>query len=149
MIPVLVAIGVVIAGLAITTTYVVLAAQKKEENSEDMDFRCPECSASVGGTVDVCPECMAEFKEGEYECPVCSSAVSADAKICMACSERFEDEETFECPHCGSSVPPGTIVCEKCDEEFWSPVKPATLAEVDALAELEEPQEDTTEMTPS
>ena len=62
---------------------------------------------------------------------------------------KFEDEETFECPHCGSAVPPETIVCEKCDLEFWSPVKPATLAEVDVIDMEEAQEEDTSEMTPS
>ena len=141
MIPVLVAIGVVIAGLAVTTTYVVLEVHKRKKNSEDTDFRCPECGASVDGTTEVCPECMAEFKEGEFECPVCGSAVTADAKMCMVCSERFEDEETFECPHCGSPIPPDTIVCAKCNEEFWSPIKPAAIAEVEAITDSEESEE--------
>ena len=149
MIPVLVAIGVVIAGLAITTSYVVLEVQKRKKNSEDTDFRCPECGASVDGTTEVCPECMAEFKEGEFECPVCGSGVTADSKICMACNEKFEDEETFECPHCGSSVCPETIVCAKCDEGFWSAIRPATIAEVDALADTEESQEEVSEVTSS
>ena len=141
MIPVLVAIGVVIAGLAITTSYVVLEIEKRKRNSEDTDFRCPECGTSVDGTTEVCPECMAEFKVGEYECPVCGSAVAADAKMCMVCSERFEEEETFECPHCGSPIPPDAIICQKCNEEFWSPVKPATIAEVEAITEMEESEE--------
>ena len=47
MIPVFVAIGVVVAGLAMTTSYVVLVARKKDRNSDDMDFRCPECGAEV------------------------------------------------------------------------------------------------------
>jgi len=95
MVPVLVAIGVVIAGMAITSTYVILEVQKRKNNSEDMDFRCPECGASVDGTVEVCPECNAEFKLDEFECSVCGSAVSSDAKVCMVCNERFEEEETF------------------------------------------------------
>jgi DNA-directed RNA polymerase subunit RPC12/RpoP len=135
MIPAFVAIGVVIAGLAITTTYVVLEVQKRKKNSEDTDFRCPEC--------------MAEFKEGEFECPVCGSAVTADAKMCMVCSERFEEEETFECPHCGSPIPPDTIVCQKCNEEFWSPVRPPTIAEVEAISGSEESEESPSEVAPS
>jgi DNA-directed RNA polymerase subunit RPC12/RpoP len=149
MIPAFVAIGVVIAGLAITTTYVVLEVQKRKKNSEDTDFRCPECGASVDGTTEICPECMAEFKEGEFECPVCGSAVTADAKMCMVCSERFEEEETFECPHCGSPIPPDTIVCQKCNEEFWSPVRPPTIAEVEAISGSEESEESPSEVAPS
>ncbi|UCE73675.1 MAG: hypothetical protein JSV56_11710 [Methanomassiliicoccales archaeon] len=149
MIPVLVAIGVVIAGLVITTTYMVLVVQKKNENSDEMDFRCPECGASVDGTVEICPECSAEFKSGEFECPVCRTAVSADMKMCNVCSERFEEEETFECPHCGSPIPPDTIVCAKCDEEFWSPIKPAEVTEVEAITDMEESEESNTEPTPS
>lgn len=149
MIPALIAIGVVMAGLAITTSYVVLVVHKNNENSEDLDFRCPECGASVDGVAETCPECNAEFKEGEYECPVCGTGVTADAKLCMACNEKFEDEETFECPHCGSSVSPDCIVCEKCDEGFWSAIKPATIAEVEALANTEESQDDVGEVTSS
>lgn len=149
MIPVFVAIGVVVAGMAVTTSYVVLAAHKIKSNSDDTDFRCPECGASVDGTTEVCPECSAEFKEGEYECPVCGSAVSADTKMCVACNERFEEEETFECPHCGEAIPPDTIVCEKCDEEFWSAVRPATIAEVDALTEPKMGEEEASEVPSS
>ena len=145
MIPVLVAIVVVIAGLTISTTYMVLAVHKKRKNSEDTEFRCPECGASVDGTVSVCPECMAEFKEDEFGCPVCGSAVSADTKMCIVCNERFEEEETFVCPHCGSPIPPDSVVCVKCDEEFWSPVKPADAAEVEAITEVKETEESTSE----
>jgi DNA-directed RNA polymerase subunit RPC12/RpoP len=140
MIPALIAIVVVIAGLSISTTYMVIAKKKKDE---DMDFRCPECGASVDGSVSVCPECLAEFKEGEFGCPVCGSAVSADMKACAVCNERFEEEETFECPHCGSPISPDTIVCAKCDEEFWSPVKPADVTEVEAITEPEPAEEPT------
>lgn len=149
MIPALVAIGVVIAGLAITSTYVVLEVHKRKRNSEDLDFRCPECGASVDGTTEVCPECSAEFKEGEFECPVCGSAVTSDAKMCIVCSEKFEEEETFECPHCGSPIPPDTIVCQKCDEEFWSPVRPAVMTEVDPITEMEESEENAGEVASS
>jgi DNA-directed RNA polymerase subunit RPC12/RpoP len=141
MIPVFVAIGVVIAGLAVTTTYVALEVQKKKRNSEDMDFRCPECGASVDGAIDVCPECNAEFKEGEYECPVCGSVVTADTKLCTACNERFEEDEIFECPHCGEPIPPESVVCAKCDEEFWSPIMPANVTEVEPLTDMEESEE--------
>ena len=149
MIPVLVAIGVVVAGLAITTTYVALVAQKKNNDSDDKDFICPECGASVDGATEVCPECKAEFKEGEYECPVCGSSVTADSKICTVCNERFEEEETYECPNCGSSIPPETIICQKCDEEFWSPVRPPEVAEVEALTDMEESLEDAGEVPSS
>ena len=143
MIPALIAIVIVIAGLSISTTYMIVATKKKKE--EDMDFRCPECGASVDGSVSVCPECMAEFKVGEFGCPVCGSAVSADMKACTVCNERFEEEETFECPHCGSPIPPDTIVCVKCDEEFWSPVKPPDAAEVEEITEPKETEEVATE----
>jgi DNA-directed RNA polymerase subunit RPC12/RpoP len=149
MIPVFVAIGVVVAGMAVTTSYVVLVAHKNNRNSEDTDFRCPECAASVDGTTEVCPECRAEFRDGEYECPVCGSAVTVDTKICMVCNERFEEEEKFECPHCGEPIPPESIVCERCDEEFWSAIKPATVAEVDALAETQENMEEAGEVPSS
>lgn len=145
MIPVFVAIGVVVAGLAITTTYVVLEVQKKKRNSEDLDFRCPECGASVDDAVEMCPECNAEFKTGEFECPVCGSAVTADTKLCAICNERFEEEEIFECPHCGEPIPPDTVVCEKCNEEFWSPVKPPNVTEVEPLTEMEESEEHVSE----
>jgi len=149
MVPVLVAIGVVIAGMAITSTYVILEVQKRKNNSEDMDFRCPECGASVDGTVEVCPECNAEFKLDEFECPVCGSAVSSDAKACMVCNERFEEEETFECPHCGEPIPPDSVVCAKCDEAFWSPVRPPELAEVEPIIETEESEEKSGEVASS
>ncbi len=145
MIPVLVAVGVVVAGLAITSTYVVLEVQKKNKNRDDMDFNCPECGASVDGIAEVCPECNAEFKEGEFECPVCGSAVSADTKLCMVCNERFEEEEIFVCPHCGAPTSPDTMVCEKCDEEFWSPVIPANVTEVEAITTTEESEESASE----
>lgn len=149
MVPVLVAIGVVIAGMAITSTYVILEVQKRKKNSEDMDFRCPECGASVDGTVEVCPECNAEFKLDEFECPVCGSAVSSNAKMCMVCNERFEEEETFECPHCGEPIPPDSVVCAKCDEAFWSPVRPPELTEVEPIIETEESEEKTGEVASS
>ena len=149
MIPVLIAIGVVIAGLAVTSTYVVLVTHTKRKNSEDKDFRCPECGASVDGMIELCPECGAEFKVGEFECPVCGSSVPPEAKMCMVCSERFEEEELFECPHCGSPVNPDSIICEKCDEEFWSPVKPAEPTEVEALVDMEESPELEEEMASS
>lgn len=149
MIPVLVAIGVVIAGLAITSSYIVLEVQKKKKNSEDKDFRCPECGVSVDGTTEICPECSAEFKEGEYECPVCGSAVPVDAKSCIVCNERFEEEMTFECPHCGSPIPPDTIVCAKCNEEFWSPVRPPAAVDVEAITDMEESEENPSEVAPS
>jgi DNA-directed RNA polymerase subunit RPC12/RpoP len=145
MIPVVVAIGLVMAGLAVSTTYVVLAKQKKKRNGEDSDFRCPECGASVDGTVSVCPECRAEFSEGEFECPVCGSAVSADTNLCMVCNERFEEEEIFTCPHCSAPISPDSVVCAKCDEEFWSPVIPADAAEVEVLNETKETEESTAE----
>ena len=148
MIPVVVAIGVVIAGLSVTATYVVLVAQKNNKNSEDTEFKCPECGASVDGTTEICPECRAEFKVGEFECPVCGSAVTADTNMCISCNERFEEEEIFECPNCSSPIHPDTIVCAKCDEEFWSPVMPASIAEVDPLS-MEESQDDTGEVTSS
>ncbi len=132
------------AGMAVTISYVILVAQKNNKNSEDNEFKCPECGASVDGTTEVCPECSAEFKHGEYECPVCGSAVTADSNMCMACYERFEDEEIFECPNCGSPIQPDTIVCAKCDGEFWSPVKPASVTEVDPLG-MEENQDDISE----
>ena len=97
----------------------------------------------------LCPECGAEFKEGEFECPVCGSTVAPDANMCMVCSERFEEEELFECPHCGSPVNPDSIICEKCDEEFWSPVKPAEPTEVEALVDMEESPEMEQEMASS
>lgn len=149
MIPALVAIGVVVAGLAITSTYVVLEVHKKRRNSEEMDFRCPGCGASVDASVEVCPECNAEFKAGEFGCPVCGSAVSGDAKMCMVCNERFEEEETFECPNCGEPIPPGSVVCQKCDEEFWSPVRPPEVTEVEAITETEESEESTGEVASS
>lgn len=149
MIPVFVAIGVVVAGLAVTSTYVALEVQKKRKNSEDMDFKCPECGASVDGTTEVCPECKAEFKEGEFECPVCGTAVTADTKLCTVCNERFEEEEIFECPHCGTPTSPGSLVCEKCDEEFWSPVKPPVVTEVEAITEMEESEEQASEAASS
>ena len=147
MIPVVVAIGLVMAGMAVSTTYVVLAIQKKKKNSDDTDFRCPECGASVDGNVSVCPECMAEFREGEFECPVCGSAVSADTNLCMVCSERFEEEEIFTCPHCSEPIAPDTVVCAKCDEHFWSPVKPADAAEVGVLNETKETEETAVDAT--
>ena len=149
MIPAFVAISVVIAGLAITTSYVLLVGRKKNKDSDDLEFRCPECGMSVDGITDVCPECSAVFKEGEFECPVCSSTVTADAKVCLVCNERFEDEETFECPHCNEPIPPEVIVCEKCDAEFWSPIRPPTIAEVDTLVDMEESLENTGEVTSS
>jgi predicted amidophosphoribosyltransferase len=105
-----------------------------------------KCGASVDGAVSVCPECQAEFREGEFECPVCGSAVSADTNMCMVCSERFEEEEIFTCPHCSAPIAPDTVVCAKCDEEFWSPVKPADAAEVDVLSETKETEETTSEV---
>jgi DNA-directed RNA polymerase subunit RPC12/RpoP len=143
MIPALIAIVVVFAGLSISTTYMMV--ERKKKRNEEMDFRCPECGASVDGNVSVCPECLAEFQDGEFGCPVCGSAVSADTKVCMVCNERFEEDETFECPHCGSPIQPDTIVCAKCDEEFWSPIKPADVAEVEAIAEPEHTEEAATE----
>jgi predicted RNA-binding Zn-ribbon protein involved in translation (DUF1610 family) len=145
MIPALAAVVVVLGGLSITTTYMVLEVQKKKKARENMDFKCPECGISVDESVSVCPECRAEFKEDEFACPVCGSAVSADTKACVVCSERFEDEEIFICPHCGESIAPDSVVCAKCDEEFWSPVKPADIAEVDTLPHTEEAQEPASE----
>jgi DNA-directed RNA polymerase subunit RPC12/RpoP len=122
---------VVIVGLAMTLgTYLVLAKIKSLKDSNDMDFKCPECGVSVNGTAMECSNCGAEFREGEYECPVCSSTVTADTKVCYVCGELFEDEWIFQCPHCGEHVPPDTIVCENCDQEFWSPVLQPDFAEV-------------------
>lgn len=140
---------VVIVGLTMTlVTYLVLARLKNAENSEDMEFKCPECGVSVNGTAQECLSCGAEFKEGEYQCPVCSSTVTADTKVCFVCGEVFEDEWAFQCPTCGEPVPPETIVCENCDQEFWSPVKEPEIAEVVPLnisAEItEQPEKEAT-----
>jgi DNA-directed RNA polymerase subunit RPC12/RpoP len=142
MIPAIVAMGVVVAGMTMTTSYVALVTYKRNrQNLEELDFKCPECGASVDASVMVCPECSAEFKEDEFECPVCSSLVSADMKLCMHCGEKFDEEETFECPHCGTQIPPDTIVCAKCDEEFWSPIRPPVYAEVETFTETEQTEE--------
>jgi DNA-directed RNA polymerase subunit RPC12/RpoP len=145
MIPALAAVVVVLGGLSITTTYMVLEVQKRKKERENMDFKCPQCGFSVDGSVSVCPECLAEFKDNEFECPVCGSAVSADTKACVVCNERFEEEEIFACPHCGEPIAPDAVVCAKCDEEFWSPVKPADVAEVEAIPDVEEAQETASE----
>lgn len=58
-------------------------------------FLCPVCETLVAANARVCPECGAEFSEGEateYECPVCKASVPADAGACPNCGVRFADD---------------------------------------------------------
>ncbi len=75
---------------------------KPEEPSDSL---CPICGTWVKSDDPSCPECGAEFIDGEGEmvededfayCPVCDSPVSLDVTICPHCGAEFEEEEAPE-----------------------------------------------------
>ncbi len=77
--------------------------QVRKENSNSLEYVCPECGATFDEGADSCESCGIEFdwsEEMEYLCPECGTVVDPDQARCPGCSAKFsmrsEGEITIE-----------------------------------------------------
>ncbi len=77
--------------------------QVRKENSNSLEYVCPECGATFDEGAESCDSCGIEFdwsEEMEYLCPECGTVVDPDQARCPGCSAKFsmrsEGEITIE-----------------------------------------------------
>lgn len=67
----------------------------RKENSEALEYVCPECGETFEEGADECSGCGIEFDwsdEMEYLCPECGTVVDPDISRCPGCAARFSKE---------------------------------------------------------
>ncbi len=75
----------------------------RKENSNSLEYVCPECGETFDEGAEACQSCGIEFdwsEEMEYLCPECGTVVDPDQARCPGCGAKFsmqvEGELTIE-----------------------------------------------------
>ena len=71
-------------------------AKVRRENSDVLEYVCPECGETFDEGAERCSSCGLEFdwsEELEYLCPECGTLVDPDSAQCPGCSAKFSKEE--------------------------------------------------------
>ena len=115
-------------------------AQVRKENSNSLEYVCPECGETFDEGAEDCASCGMEFdwsEEMEYLCPECGTVVDPDQARCPGCGAMFSmhsdgeitieyepegprasDQDLLEAAIDESIIKPnGTIVMSKEPEE--------------------------------
>jgi predicted RNA-binding Zn-ribbon protein involved in translation (DUF1610 family) len=74
-------------------------AQVRKENSESLEYVCPECGATFDEGAEDCASCGIEFdwsEEMEYLCPQCGTVVDPDQARCPGCAAKFSMHDDGE-----------------------------------------------------
>jgi DNA-directed RNA polymerase subunit RPC12/RpoP len=118
----------------------------RKENSNSLEYVCPECGETFDEGAESCRNCGVEFdwsEEMEYLCPECGTVVDPDQARCPGCGARFsmagDGELTIEFE---PEEPPASdmdLVTAAIDESIIRPEGPLDLSEEEAL---EGPDED-------
>jgi DNA-directed RNA polymerase subunit RPC12/RpoP len=64
----------------------------RKENSDSLDYVCPECGDTFEEGAEACASCGIEFdwdEEMEYLCPECGTVVDPDQARCPGCGAKF------------------------------------------------------------
>ena len=67
-------------------------AQVRKENSNSLEYVCPECGETFDEGAEDCASCGMEFdwsEEMEYLCPECGTVVDPDQARCPGCGAMF------------------------------------------------------------
>ncbi len=70
--------------------------QVRKENSDALEYVCPECGETFEEGSEECSSCGIEFdwsEELEYLCPECGTVVDPDQDRCPGCAAKFSKEE--------------------------------------------------------
>ncbi len=70
--------------------------QVRKENSNALEYVCPECGETFEEGSEECSNCGMKFdwsEELEYLCPECGTVVDPDQDRCPGCSAKFSKEE--------------------------------------------------------
>jgi predicted RNA-binding Zn-ribbon protein involved in translation (DUF1610 family) len=70
--------------------------QVRKENSDSLEYVCPECGETFEEGSKECSSCGVEFdwsEELEYLCPECGTVVDPDQDRCPGCAAKFSKEE--------------------------------------------------------
>lgn len=68
----------------------------RKENSNALEYVCPECGETFEEGSEECSSCGIEFdwsEELEYLCPECGTVVDPDQDQCPGCAAKFSKEE--------------------------------------------------------
>jgi DNA-directed RNA polymerase subunit RPC12/RpoP len=71
----------------------------RKENSDTLDYVCPECGDTFEEGAEECASCGLEFdwtEEMEYLCPECGTVVDPDQARCPGCSAKFSMHDDGE-----------------------------------------------------
>lgn len=74
-------------------------AQVRKENTESLEYVCPECGNTFEEGADSCDACGIEFdwsEEMEYLCPECGTVVDPDQARCPGCGAKFSIHDDGE-----------------------------------------------------
>jgi DNA-directed RNA polymerase subunit RPC12/RpoP len=73
--------------------------QVRKENSNSLEYVCPECGATFDEGAEDCATCGLEFdwsEEMEYLCPECGTVVDPDQARCPGCGAKFSMHDDGE-----------------------------------------------------
>jgi DNA-directed RNA polymerase subunit RPC12/RpoP len=73
--------------------------QVRKENSDSLEYVCPECGDTFEDGAEECASCGLEFdwsEEMEYLCPECGTVVDPDNARCPGCGAKFSVEDEGE-----------------------------------------------------
>ncbi|UCC92597.1 MAG: zinc ribbon domain-containing protein [Thermoplasmata archaeon] len=71
----------------------------RKENSNSLEYVCPECGATFDEGAEDCASCGIEFdwsEEMEYLCPECGTVVDPDQAQCPGCAAKFSMHDDGE-----------------------------------------------------
>jgi DNA-directed RNA polymerase subunit RPC12/RpoP len=71
----------------------------RKENSDSLDYVCPECGDTFEEGAERCASCGLEFdwtEEMEYLCPECGTVVDPDQARCPGCGAKFSMHDDGE-----------------------------------------------------
>jgi predicted RNA-binding Zn-ribbon protein involved in translation (DUF1610 family) len=71
----------------------------RKENSDSLDYVCPECGDTFDEGAEECANCGIEFdweEEMEYLCPECGTVVDPDQARCPGCDAKFSKHDDGE-----------------------------------------------------
>jgi len=74
-------------------------SQVRKENSDTLEYVCPECGSTFVEDAEECASCGLEFdwtEEMEYLCPECGTVVDPDQARCPGCSAKFSMHDDGE-----------------------------------------------------
>jgi DNA-directed RNA polymerase subunit RPC12/RpoP len=74
-------------------------SEVRKENSDSLDYVCPECGDTFEEGAEACASCGLEFdwdEEMEYLCPECGTVVDPDQARCPGCGARFSMHDDGE-----------------------------------------------------